>query len=100
MDSGDSTPDVGARALNGARSPCGEIRGNPSTGLSTSIAAFYLNPYLGRLIRPGPYMGVPISGDFRRGPDFSTPNAIYPQIIASYPQKNCLVVMLRRKIFP
>jgi hypothetical protein len=35
-------------------------------------------------------MGVPISEDFLTQPYFSTPNATYPQIIATYPQKNCL----------
>jgi hypothetical protein len=74
--------------VNRTRLPCGQIRGNPSTAFSTRKGVFRPNPYFGRLTGPRPYMGVQLSVNLSRRTDFSTPNAVYPQIIATYPQKN------------
>jgi hypothetical protein len=59
-------------------------------GLIHKNGDFRPNPYLGRLAETRPYMGVSFPGDFLGLSDFSTPDATYPQIIATYPQKICL----------
>jgi hypothetical protein len=86
--------------VNGTRPPCGQMRGNPFTGLSTRKGAFRSNPYFGRLAGPRPYMGVLLSVSLPRLTDFSTPNAVYPQIIATYPQKNMYGTVFVAKQIP
>jgi hypothetical protein len=57
-----------------------------STGFSTGKCGKLANPYLGRLLATHPYMGVLHWGDFPTRGHFSTSDANYPQIIATYPQ--------------
>src|SRR5512133_2894236 len=45
------------------------------------------HPYFGNFMETRPYMGVPGPGFLPNSRDFSTPKCIYPQIIATYPQK-------------
>ena len=65
---------------------CGENREYLSTELSTEKACFSSNPHLGEGQRRLPYMGGTTGGKFQPEADFSTASAVYPQIIASYPQ--------------
>jgi hypothetical protein len=57
-----------------------------STGLSTEKALFSSNPHLGESQSRLPHMGGMRNVKFQPKADLSTVNAIYPQIIASYPQ--------------
>ena len=54
--------------------------------LSTGKASFSSNPHIGDIQNGCPYLGAEIYIVQRILGDFSTANAIYPQIIATYPQ--------------
>jgi hypothetical protein len=82
--------DVVPDSYNESNRPCGEERENLSTTFSTKIGISKSNPYLGMSPNAYPYMGVPLSQNFSLVQNFSTPKGTYPQIIATYPQKDCL----------
>jgi hypothetical protein len=82
--------DVVPDPINGLRCPCEEKRENLSTTISTEIAHLSSNPHFGRHRESHPYVGVPYFGNSLVVPNFSTPKGTYPQIIATYPQVDCL----------
>ena len=95
-----SCMDVVPVTVNGTGSPCGEIRGNLSTALSTKKGILKSNPYLGRVIKASPYMGGAHPGIFFVPDNLSTPKGTYPQIIATYPQVPALEGDFYRYLIP
>jgi hypothetical protein len=83
-------PQVGPVSVKGSSCPCGENGENSSTNFSTGKCGERPNPYFGRLGKPCPHMGVALDEHFLPTSDLSTPDATYPQIIATYPQISCL----------